>query len=130
MGVETLSVLGVNEVDEQVLNAIAAIAEAASPVGGPGEYLTVSIKIPKVAEDIGPGRAIKEAWLVTRSRAALGQESLFLPAGAPAANPTPSRPDVEELGSSEALRGGGLGGIREAVPRGVATKWIATRRGG
>jgi hypothetical protein len=71
--VETLSVLGVNEVDERVLNAIAAIAEAASPVGGPGEYLTMFIKIPKVAEDVGPGGAIKEYWLVTRSRAALGQ---------------------------------------------------------
>ena len=99
MGVETLSVLGVNGVDEQVLNAIAAIAEAASPVGGPGEYLMVSIKIPKVAEDIGPGRANKEAWLVTRSRAALGQESSFLPAGAPAANPTPSCPELEEIES-------------------------------
>ena len=48
---------------------------------------------------VGPGRAINEAWLVTRSSAALGQESSFLPAGAPAANPTPSCPELEEIES-------------------------------
>ena len=52
---------------------------------------------------VGPGGVIKEAWLVTRSSAALGQESLFLSAGAPAANPTPSRPELEELESIDEL---------------------------